>query len=72
MNFAEYLQKCRILKAQSLLLETEHTIQEIALMVGYEDVGTFIRAFKRLKGTTPGKYKQQVCQENGDLEREGE
>lgn len=64
MTFMEYLQKLRILKAMELLRDTNHAVQEIASMVGYEDAGTFIRVFKKLESVTPGKYRQGVRQQN--------
>ena len=33
-----------------------------ALAVGYEDPGTFTRAFKRSTGLPPGEYRRRFCQ----------
>jgi AraC family transcriptional regulator len=53
----EYLLKYRMNKAKTLLLHTKLPIEEIAVMVGFQDAPTFIRAFKRLEEITPLKYR---------------
>ncbi|SDD79747.1 Helix-turn-helix domain-containing protein [Paenibacillus sp. UNCCL117] len=59
MNFSDYLHRVRIRKAQSLLLDLELKIHEIALELGYQNVNSFIRMFKRYAGVTPGEYRKQ-------------
>ncbi len=48
-------------------------VNDVALSVGFLETGTFIRGFKKLEGTTPGAYKNQI-QEIGimDIEQEEE
>ena len=42
------------------LLSTSHTkVQAIAKDCGYYSVDTFIKSFRQVHGTTPGKYRQR-------------
>lgn len=44
----QYLTQKRMEKAMHLLSTTHHQVNEIALMVGYEDASAFTRAFKKV------------------------
>lgn len=55
----EFITRFKINKSKSLLLTSEHSIDEISLMVGFNDATTFIRAFKKLTGITPNKYRTE-------------
>lgn len=48
----------RIRHAKELLLKGEHTVTQVAKLVGYNDSSTFIRNFKKCEGVSPGKYSQ--------------
>ncbi|GMQ57511.1 hypothetical protein AN1V17_19060 [Vallitalea sediminicola] len=48
----------KIEKAKDLLVSTKMTINQIAEEVGYNNVTSFIRRFKQLIGTTPGRYRK--------------
>lgn len=63
IGFSEYLVKVRIEKAKEILAETNQNIQEVCLAVGYLNSNSFIRAFKKIEGITPGRYKE-VAQKN--------
>lgn len=54
----DYLYEVRISNSVALLRETDLKIADIAQMTGFVDSNAFIRIFKKLKGTTPGKYKE--------------
>lgn len=56
-SLLDYMNKIRIEKAKEILINEDATIQEIADRVGYNDVKTFTRYFKRYEGVTPGKFK---------------
>ncbi len=47
----------RVQAAQKLLISSDKSISEIALMVGYEDYNYFTKVFKKLVGITPSKYR---------------
>jgi len=53
----KYMQRYRLNQARSLLLESEKTITEIALMVGFSDAGYFSRLFHREVGLSPDKFR---------------
>lgn len=53
----DYLVKYRIKKSCELLLSTEHTITEIARMVGFNHVNHFIQSFKKHHEKTPKEFR---------------
>lgn len=57
-NFIEYLTEIRIEKAKELLTETEYSMKEICMMVGYSEPNYFSRSFKKKVGVTPTEYKE--------------
>jgi len=40
------------------LLTTDNMVNEICFNVGFSSVKAFYRTFKKLKGITPGKFRQ--------------
>lgn len=44
--------------SKRILSEQTLSISEVAQEVGFSDVNTFSRIFKKLEGITPGKYKK--------------
>ncbi|WP_127580063.1 helix-turn-helix domain-containing protein [Paenibacillus koleovorans] len=59
-NFIDYLHQVRLNRAMELLDGTDLRIQEIAERVGYANVNSFIRMFKKLHGVTPGDYRKKM------------
>lgn len=57
-SFAKYLTKVRIAKARELLENTELSITDIALQVGFNDSAYFTAVFKRDVGLTPLVYRK--------------
>ncbi|WP_105618409.1 response regulator transcription factor [Vallitalea okinawensis] len=57
-TFTEYLKDFRMTKACGLLLETEHSITDIANQVGYSDYCYFSKIFKKSYGITPLQYRK--------------
>lgn len=55
----EYLQNMRIEHARNLLETTNATASEITWAVGYEDINTFRKLFRRLVGLTPNQYRER-------------
>ncbi len=53
----QFIAEVRLDKAQQLLSDSELTVTDIALLVGYEDVATFCRAFKRRNNRWPMSYR---------------
>lgn len=58
-TFVEYLNRCRLEKAEELLRATDLTVLEISEQAGFENHSYFIRIFKRQYGITPRKYRLQ-------------
>lgn len=58
-TFSEYLNEVRIHKAKELLAGGDESIQSISVKVGYHNVSSFIRMFKRMTGMPPGQYRKQ-------------
>ncbi|MAS33168.1 MAG: hypothetical protein CL610_04120 [Anaerolineaceae bacterium] len=57
MTIIDYLTQQRIAYAQQMLLTTNAKIIDIANDAGFQTVSHFYAAFKRLCGTSPGKYR---------------
>ncbi|GAA3659782.1 helix-turn-helix domain-containing protein [Microbacterium marinilacus] len=55
LSFAQWRQSLRIHRAVSLLSEGWE-VQDVAAQVGYRQPSTFIDAFRRVMGTTPGAF----------------
>ncbi len=58
MTYSEYLQKIRLEKSCSLLLNTTQTVDEICETVGYHNKGFFYKLFKEKYGVTPSQYRK--------------
>lgn len=59
VNFTEYLAEYRMEKAKTWLQTTNLKISEIAEKLNYTNPTAFIRTFRKITGTTPGKYREQ-------------
>jgi two-component system response regulator YesN len=59
MAFKEFVRRERIRVAQTLLVEKDDFLADVAQGIGYEDVNYFIRVFDELTGMTPGEYRKQ-------------
>ena len=57
-GFIEYKLRFKIQKAKEFLDNTNMNIKEISYQVGYRNVESFIRLFKRFQGCTPVEYRQ--------------
>ncbi|WP_240633267.1 helix-turn-helix domain-containing protein [Paenibacillus montanisoli] len=57
-NLMDYITRKRMERAKSLMGHKEMTNADIARRVGYQNDVVFIRAFKKLEGVTPGKYRE--------------
>jgi two-component system response regulator YesN len=56
-TFADYLNKFRIDKAKTMLLDSRLKVNEIAKQVGYWEIGYFYKQFKKHVGIVPSEYK---------------
>ena len=55
-----YLRSIRISRAKELLEDTNYTVMDIAVMVGYSSNSTFTRAFHSIVGMTPKEYRDRI------------
>lgn len=60
MDFSDFLNFVRINRASELLLETNLSILEIALEVGYHTEKTLSRNFLKFRSMTPGKFRRTI------------
>ncbi len=58
-SFVTYLNHFRINKAKNLLRMQDFKVNEVADMVGFNDVSYFIRQFKNDVGCTPNEYREK-------------
>lgn len=59
LNFIDIYDNLRINHSLNDLLQGNKTIQEISDEHGFEDVRSYVRAFKKINGTTPNEYRQK-------------
>ncbi len=57
MSYIDYITSLRVEKAKRLLEETEMTVKDVGVAVGYENANYFTRVFKRVVGISPKQYK---------------
>ena len=56
----EYLLRFRLTKATDLLNHTELSIDKITTECGYQDSATFSKAFRKMFGIPPGKFRRRI------------
>ncbi len=56
-SFNSYLNQLRVEKSKELLRENEHTLLEVAILVGFNDPSYFSKVFKQQLGISPKKYR---------------
>jgi AraC-like DNA-binding protein/ligand-binding sensor protein len=58
-HLSAHLNRLRVEKACTMLLETRTTLNEISESCGFEDQSWFSKIFKSYTGYSPGKYREQ-------------
>lgn len=58
-NFIDYLIEIRMRHAKQKLAGSEDKIRDIAEQVGYSNVNSFVRIFKKMTGLTPTEYRER-------------
>ncbi len=56
-GISDYVARCRIERAKELLTAEKKSVQEVANLLGMDNVSYFIRFFKKQTGTTRKKYQ---------------
>lgn len=57
ISFRQHLCSIRVEESKQLLLNTDYSLADIAVAVGFPDQSYFCKAFKRIVGLTPGKFR---------------
>jgi AraC-like DNA-binding protein len=57
-SFHELVDECRFEMAREMLLNTSLSVSEVSTSLGYSRASSFIRAFRRWSGVTPGQWRQ--------------
>ena len=57
VNFSTYLENIRMSEAARLIKETNISLNELYINVGYNNANTFRRAFKKIYGVTPSSMR---------------
>ena len=58
LSFSQLVDEVRFIKAQKLI-QQQKKIAEVAIRLGYADVGSFTRAFERWAGVSPTQYRKR-------------
>jgi AraC-like DNA-binding protein len=53
-----YLQRRRVERSMFLLRETDRSVTDVCLDVGFTSLGTFSRTFREIVGESPSDYRQ--------------
>jgi AraC-like DNA-binding protein len=59
-----YLQRRRVERSMFLLRETDRSITDICLDVGFTSLGTFSRTFREIVGESPTDYRRKRAENN--------
>lgn len=58
----EYIHECRVEKAKEIMLQNPDVkAKEVAEAVGFANLATFIRVFKKREGITPGQFREEMA-----------
>ena len=58
VTFSSWLQYLRVAKAMSMMEEMDYSITEVAYAVGFQELSTFQKAFKKWTHLTPREFKK--------------
>lgn len=59
LSFQSLLEKARLRLAEGLLIQSDHSIAEIAFLTGFSEQSAFTRAFKRWVDQTPAAFRDR-------------
>lgn len=60
-TISDFIIRRRMRNAVQLLTTTENSVVSIALASGFHNVSYFSRAFRKQFGTSPGRFREQLC-----------
>jgi AraC-like DNA-binding protein len=59
-TYQDVLDDFRRQSARRLLVNTNLAICDVAFLLGFEEVNSFVRAFHAWEGTTPGRWREKA------------
>lgn len=62
MTVFAFIREARIRRGETLLRETEMDVQDIALLIGFNNAGNFATAFRERTGITPSAFRTSIQQ----------
>jgi AraC-like DNA-binding protein len=62
MTVFGFIREERIRRGEELLKDTDIDVQDIALLIGFNNAGNFATAFRERLGVTPSAYRQAIQQ----------
>jgi AraC-like DNA-binding protein len=60
ISFSDFIAHTRIDRARELLRRHPYSLKEVSAMVGYTDPNYFTRVFRKIEGTTPSRYREEM------------
>lgn len=60
-SITDYIRKRRLTEAAKTLVQTDQRILDVSIEYQYQSQEAFSRAFKKMYGLTPGKYRKHRC-----------
>ena len=69
VDFSQYKLEIKITKSKELLEKTGYNIEQISDMLGYQNIESFIRIFKKLTGCTPAAFRKKTEQRRKRYQR---
>lgn len=67
MSPKEYIQNCRLTNARHLLESSSLSVLAVAYSCGFNKSESFVKAFNKKYGITPGKFRKQFQQSGRQL-----
>ena len=67
-SIEQYMIECRIYDSLTPLLQTDMSVNEIALKMGWECTGNYINHFKKIYNATPARYRKIIKNSNKGAE----
>ena len=67
MTVFAFIREARIRRGEELLKDTDIDVQDIALLIGFNNAGNFATAFRERTGITPSAFRQSIQQKKTPL-----
>ncbi|MQA23436.1 response regulator transcription factor [Rugamonas rivuli] len=67
MTVFAFIRETRIRRGEELLRDTDIDVQDIALLIGFNNAGNFATAFRERIGVTPSAFRQAIQQKKTPL-----